>query len=95
MNEFNVPMHDSSGHRSSVTSVCISPDGLKIVSGAADASIKIWNSETGDVIHTLQGNHMLLSISVRVYKYYQNILECRLKHLKNDAFKFLSISIIC
>ena len=55
MNVFNVPMHDLSGHSDIVSSVCISADGSKIVSGSRDRSIKIWNSETGDVIHTLQG----------------------------------------
>ena len=57
----NVPMYDSSGHSDRVTSVCISPDGLKIVSGSKDNSIKIWNSETGDVIHTLQGKTIMTS----------------------------------
>ena len=61
MNAFNVTMYDSSGHSDKVWSVCISPDGLKIVSGSEDKSIKIWNSETGDVIHTLQGKTIMTS----------------------------------
>ena len=59
MNIFSAPMYDSSGHSDDVKSVCISADGLKIVSGSSDKSIKIWNSETGDVIHTLQGKIIL------------------------------------
>ena len=55
---FNVSMYDSSGHSGSVKSLCISADGL-IVSGSGDESIKIWNSETVDVIHTLQGKTII------------------------------------
>ncbi len=53
-------MYVSSGHSSSVESVAVSPDGLKIASGSWDDTIKIWNAETGDVIHTLKGNRDIL-----------------------------------
>jgi WD40 repeat protein len=49
-------MYVSSGHSDEVESVAFSPDGLKIASGSEDNSIKIWNAETGDVIHTLKGD---------------------------------------
>ena len=48
------------GHICKVYSVAVSPDGLKIVSGSQDNTIKIWNAETGDVIHTLKGNRDIL-----------------------------------
>ena len=53
-------MYVSSGHSKGVQSVAISPDGLKIASGSDDNSIKIWNAETGDVIHTLKGDRDML-----------------------------------
>ena len=38
-----------------VYSVAFSPDGTKVVSGSGDSTVKIWNVETGDVLHTLSG----------------------------------------
>lgn len=35
------------GHGKNVTSVAISPDGKKVVSGSADLTIKVWDLETG------------------------------------------------
>ena len=49
MNIFNLPMHVSSGHGDSVSSVAFSRDGKTIVSGSHDKSVKIWDMETGDV----------------------------------------------
>ena len=49
---------------SGVNSVAFSPDGGRMVSGVSvpshvgspDASIRIWNAETGEVVHTLRGH---------------------------------------
>ncbi|KAF7340415.1 WD40 repeat-like protein [Mycena venus] len=38
------------GHTSSVLSVAISPDGKQIVSRSEDHTVRIWDSETGEVI---------------------------------------------
>ncbi|KAF7348813.1 WD40 repeat-like protein [Mycena venus] len=38
------------GHTSRVLSVAISPDGKQIVSGSEDHTVRIWDSETGEVI---------------------------------------------
>ena len=48
-------MYASSGHSDSVSSVAFSPDGTKVVSGSGDRTVKIWNVESGDVLHTLSG----------------------------------------
>ena len=48
-------MYPSSGHSEDVWSVAFSPDGIKVVSGSSDRTVKIWNVETGDVLHTLSG----------------------------------------
>jgi WD40 repeat protein len=39
-----------------IYSVRYSPNGKLIVSSSEDASIKIWNSYTGDIIKTLTGH---------------------------------------
>ena len=41
------------GHSYSVRSVAYSPDGKHLVSGSADATVKIWDSTTGKVVRVL------------------------------------------
>ena len=48
-------MYLSSGHSNGMSSVAFSPDGTKVVSGSDDKTVKIWNVESGDVLHTLSG----------------------------------------
>ena len=48
-------MYPSSGHSKDVRSVAFSPDGTKVVSGSLDNTVKIWNIEIGDILHTLYG----------------------------------------
>lgn len=40
-------------HSGPVYALAISPDGLTLVSGSQDNTIKIWAIETGDLLHTL------------------------------------------
>ena len=46
------------GHTSSVSSVAITPDGTKIVSGSYDKTIKVWDiaSAGGRLLNTLEGH---------------------------------------
>ena len=44
------------GHSDWVNSVAISPDGQTIVSGNLDNTIKVWNLDTGELLHTLEGH---------------------------------------
>ena len=37
------------GHTDSVSSVAISTDGAKIVSGSNDKTVRVWSLETGEV----------------------------------------------
>jgi COMPASS component SWD3 len=44
------------GHSGEVHSVAISPNGLTLVSGSQDRSIKLWNLHTGEDLHILEGH---------------------------------------
>ena len=44
------------GHSDWVNSVAMSPDGQTIVSGSDDQTIKVWNLDTGELLHTLEGH---------------------------------------
>ena len=44
------------GHSSRVTTVSITPDGSKVISGSYDNTIKIWNINTGEELKTLNGH---------------------------------------
>ncbi|RKZ40903.1 MAG: hypothetical protein DRQ49_02635 [Gammaproteobacteria bacterium] len=44
------------GHTDSVNNVAISNDGSQVLSGSYDNTMKLWDVETGNVIHTFQGH---------------------------------------
>ena len=44
------------GHTEEVRSVSFSPDGKYVVSGSDDKSVKIWSTESGEVVRTLNGH---------------------------------------
>ena len=48
-------MYLLSGHTGGVSSVALSADGSKVVSGSGDYTVKIWNADSGEVIQTLSG----------------------------------------
>ncbi|KZT74698.1 WD40 repeat-like protein [Daedalea quercina L-15889] len=45
-----------SGHSRSISSIKFSADGSKLASAAADKSVKLWNTETGEILKTLEGH---------------------------------------
>jgi WD40 repeat protein len=45
-------------HESTVSAVAISPDGLILASGSSDKSIKLWDLQTGDLLHTFAGRSL-------------------------------------
>jgi WD40 repeat protein len=49
----SVDCREATSHTNWVRSVAFSPDNLKIVSGSDDASIKIWDAYTGQLLDTL------------------------------------------
>src|ERR1700761_9602421 len=48
------------GHTSSVLSIAFSPDGKRLVSGAYDSSVWIWDVEIGQLQRKLQGHTSLV-----------------------------------
>lgn len=44
------------GHRVAVTAVAFSPDGRRVLSGDQDGGLRIWDRETGAVLHHLVGH---------------------------------------
>ncbi len=44
------------GHTDSVTSVAFSPDGMRLVSGSDDKTVKHWDVSSGKLIRTLEGH---------------------------------------
>lgn len=43
-------------HRGEVRSICISPDGQRVLSGGQDGSINLWNLASGEAVRTLAGH---------------------------------------
>ena len=44
-------------HSDTVTSVAVSPDGRRVVSGSKDNTIRIWDMDSGECLKTLEGHH--------------------------------------
>ena len=57
-------LYPSSGHNASVSSVAISADGTKVISGSSDNTIKIWDAASGDVMQTLSGESDMLCVNM-------------------------------
>ena len=49
------------GHTERVRSVCVTPDGTRIVSGSDDNTVKVWDMATGEELRTLTGHTRLLN----------------------------------
>ena len=49
-------MRTQKGHHSHVNSAAYSQDGRSIITASGDNTAKIWNTESGECIHTLEGH---------------------------------------
>jgi len=50
-----------SGHEGPVFSVAYSPDGISLVSGSLDNTVKLWDAQTGGVVKTFYGHTKCVS----------------------------------
>jgi WD40 repeat protein len=55
--------HTLKSHTHPVTSVALSSDGARIVSGSWECTVRIWDAASGTVQHTMEG-HISLVTSV-------------------------------
>jgi WD40 repeat protein/serine/threonine protein kinase len=49
------------GHKASVTTVAVSPDGRLIASGSLDKTVRIWDARTGNKLKTLIGHRRFIT----------------------------------
>ena len=49
-------MRTLKGHTSFVLSVCVTPDGLHVVTGSNDKTARVWLLADGSLVRTLEGH---------------------------------------
>jgi WD40 repeat protein len=54
--EFDTLLATFLGHTNWVTSVCVSPDGSRIISGSYDNTVRVWDAVSGACVSTLEGH---------------------------------------
>ncbi|TAE55849.1 MAG: hypothetical protein EAZ76_15360 [Nostocales cyanobacterium] len=54
------------GHTSNINDIAIHPDNITLVSGSDDRQVKLWNLQTGKLLHTFVGQaEAVLSVAIR------------------------------
>ncbi|KAG9318407.1 WD40-repeat-containing domain protein [Chiua virens] len=58
------------GHKGAVWCTKLSPDGARAVTGSADFTAKIWDTYTGDALHSFPHNHIVRTVAIsRTYSH--------------------------
>jgi len=52
------------GHKGAVWSTKLSPDASRAASGSADFTAKVWDSYTGNLLHSFPHNHIVRSVAL-------------------------------
>jgi WD40 repeat protein len=53
------------GHTDQVTAVAVTPDGRWVLTGSSDATIRVWDIQSGKCLRTLRGhNYTIYSIVI-------------------------------
>lgn len=68
------------GHVAAVR--CVQYDGRRVVSGAYDFMVKVWDPETETCLHTLQGHtNRVYSLQVSSFRFFQDYMYLYLYNL--------------
>ena len=51
-----MPAHPRRPQLTAVTSVSVTPDGRRAVSGSSDKTLRVWDLESGACLRTLEGH---------------------------------------
>ena len=57
-------VHVLTGHKGSVYSVAVTPDGKHVVSGSADKTVRVWSLASGSQVRELHGKFHVFSVAV-------------------------------
>jgi WD40 repeat protein len=57
-------LFDLNGHEAGVNSIAFSPDGSLLATGSNDSKVRLWNTEDGSVVRTLNSNLAGRALSV-------------------------------
>lgn len=45
------------GHSDEISKICFNPQGTRVLTASSDLTARIWDSETGDCLQTLDGHN--------------------------------------
>jgi WD40 repeat protein len=65
----------ASGHNGQVTALTFSPDGTELVSGSADATVRLWSADTGEALVEPHRGHRDWIIAVAFTPDYRHVLS--------------------